>query len=245
MAAGEQACSQRLIVVDLAVEDDMDRAVLVRHGLMATSHIDDAEPAHADRHARRDMIPAVVGSSVPNGVAHPAESIRRVGSIRQTTGEAGYSTHRTSIGSMIAVGSPMRVERPAEHELVAADGTATGRHVDHLQTVATAELKNLLRLRDLERIPAEPIEPIIEDGHAAARSVLGVPLERIPPPEDVGSEFTSHHRRDVRRAHDRLPEGPRTIEALERRPPLGPRALVVIDRDRECTAGCNETCRVL
>src|SRR5678815_1300576 len=126
------------------------------------------------------MIPAVVRPSVSNGVAHPAQSIRRVGTIRQTTGEAGYSAHRPSIGWMSAIGSPMRVQpRAAEHELVAANGAAAGRHVDHLQTVASAELKDLLRLRDLERIAAKPIEPVIEDRHAAARSILGVPLERI------------------------------------------------------------------
>src|SRR3954469_20939387 len=157
MPAGKQPCPQRLIVVDLAIEDDVERAVLVRHRLMAAGDVDDAEPAHADRHAGRNMIPAVVGASVPNGVTHPAQPLGRIGTIRQATGEAGYSTHRSSIDSIAALGLPVRMKpRPAKHELVAANGAAAGRHIGHLETVATAELKDLLRLRHLERIAAEP-----------------------------------------------------------------------------------------
>jgi hypothetical protein len=52
----------------------------------------------------------------------------------------------------------MRVEaRPAEHELVAAHGAAARRHVDHLRPMPASEQEELLGLRDLEGIAAEPV----------------------------------------------------------------------------------------
>src|SRR5687767_11963816 len=46
-----EAWSQRGVVVDLAVEDDPQRAVLVGHGLLAAFEVDDRQSLHADRGA--------------------------------------------------------------------------------------------------------------------------------------------------------------------------------------------------
>ena len=56
MALGLQLGDQRLEVVDLAVERDPDRAVLVREGLLARRQVDDREPPMAE--------PDVPGSAV-------------------------------------------------------------------------------------------------------------------------------------------------------------------------------------
>src|SRR5262245_19206529 len=164
-----------LVVVDLPVEYDVDRTILVDHRLVAAGHVDDAEPAHPDRDAGSDVVATVVGAAVSNRVAHPAKPLRGIRPIGRLTHKAGYPAHDGPIGSAGAARSATGVEPgPPEHELVAADGPTTGRHVGHLQPMPTPELKNLLGLRDLERIAAEPVEPIIDDRHAPARAVLGV-----------------------------------------------------------------------
>src|SRR5262249_53419749 len=48
MAATYQARTQLLVVVDLPVEDDPDRAVFVPNGLMPRREVDDAQPSHSD-----------------------------------------------------------------------------------------------------------------------------------------------------------------------------------------------------
>ena len=58
-------------VVDLAVEDDPDRAVLVVNRLMAGRQIDDAQPPHPERHAFFHPHALVVGAAMADDVAHP------------------------------------------------------------------------------------------------------------------------------------------------------------------------------
>src|SRR6478672_13745859 len=110
MAAGQEPRAELLVVVDLAVEHDVDGPILVRHRLMPAGHVDDAEAAHADGDARRDVIPVVVGPAMPNGVAHAAEPVRGVRRVGRATGEAGYSAHGGLACCPPATGSPMRVE---------------------------------------------------------------------------------------------------------------------------------------
>ena len=49
MPAPPQHVPQHGVVVQLAVEDGRHRTVLVVDGLVTTGHIDDREPAHAER----------------------------------------------------------------------------------------------------------------------------------------------------------------------------------------------------
>src|SRR5450432_1485037 len=70
MALGDQLCAQRLVIVDLAVEDHPERAVLIRNGLMAGAEVNDAETAHADGAAAFDMEAFVVRTAMANPVAH-------------------------------------------------------------------------------------------------------------------------------------------------------------------------------
>ena len=55
---------QLLEVVDLAVEDDADAAVLVEQRLLAGGHVDDRQPPMAEADTRLDVHAALVGAAV-------------------------------------------------------------------------------------------------------------------------------------------------------------------------------------
>ena len=61
---------QFLEVVDLAVEDDGDGAVLVEQRLLAGGHVDDRQPPMAEADARRDVQTALVRAAVVLALVH-------------------------------------------------------------------------------------------------------------------------------------------------------------------------------
>ena len=61
-------------VVDLAVEDDPDRAVLVRQRLIAGRKVDDAETTVAEADALADVEPVGVGAAVRDDARHRGEA---------------------------------------------------------------------------------------------------------------------------------------------------------------------------
>src|SRR5688572_9880579 len=73
VAGAFEVAAQLPVVVDLAVEDDPDRAVLVRDRLLAAFEIDDAEAPHAERDAFADVDAFLIGAAVHDGPAHPAD----------------------------------------------------------------------------------------------------------------------------------------------------------------------------
>ena len=56
-ALGAQALADRLVAVELAVDDELDLAARVRHRLIAVAEADDREPGMAEEHARRRARP--------------------------------------------------------------------------------------------------------------------------------------------------------------------------------------------
>ena len=66
---------QLAVVVDLAVEDDPDRAVFVGHRLMPALEVDDAQPAHAERDAVSEIHALIVRAAVHDGRAHVADLV--------------------------------------------------------------------------------------------------------------------------------------------------------------------------
>ena len=64
VAAGEQLLAQLGVVVDLAVEDDDDGAVLVGHRLRAAGDVEDREPPVAEADAVADVEAVAVGAAV-------------------------------------------------------------------------------------------------------------------------------------------------------------------------------------
>src|SRR5476651_2145066 len=77
VAFAQQKCAQFLIVIDFSVEDDLDSAVLVRDGLMASLKIDDRESAKTQSDRSRDVVPVIVRPTMVNSVRHGLHERRR------------------------------------------------------------------------------------------------------------------------------------------------------------------------
>src|SRR5688572_23530266 len=73
VAAALEIAAQLAVVVDLAVEDNPDRPVFVRDRLMTAFEVDDAQAAHAERHAIAEIDPFVVRTAVHDRGAHAAD----------------------------------------------------------------------------------------------------------------------------------------------------------------------------
>src|SRR5258706_7736008 len=70
MALLLQQTAQLAVVVNLAVEDHVDAAVLVCDGLVAGIEIDDAEPPHRQPGVVIAVVSGRIGSTVDHRVAH-------------------------------------------------------------------------------------------------------------------------------------------------------------------------------
>ena len=68
-----QLRAQVAVVVDLAVEDGDDRAVLVEDRLVAAGEIDDAQTARAERDAVVREVALAVGPAMDDPIRHPAD----------------------------------------------------------------------------------------------------------------------------------------------------------------------------
>src|SRR5438046_10339100 len=96
MAAADQVATHFVMIVDLAVEDDLDRPVLVPDRLLPAGDIDDREPTHAERDLRGDEIPAVVGPSMEDRIANGAHGAAgRLGSERPPRASR-HAAHRAT-----------------------------------------------------------------------------------------------------------------------------------------------------
>ena len=84
---------QFLEVVDLAVVDDDDRAILVEERLLAGGQIDDREPAVAEADARGDVEARIVGSAMAQAVVHPLEQGPVYGPLVHAIKDADDSAH--------------------------------------------------------------------------------------------------------------------------------------------------------
>src|SRR5258706_9255366 len=67
--------AQLAIVVDLAVEHDPDRAVLVGDRLESIVEVNDAQAAHADGHAVAHVDALIVGAAMRDDTAHGADLV--------------------------------------------------------------------------------------------------------------------------------------------------------------------------
>ncbi len=70
MTAGQQPLPQWLIVVDLAVQDDPERFVLVGNRLPSPREVDDGEAAETEPEARLDVDRGIVGATVRDCPRH-------------------------------------------------------------------------------------------------------------------------------------------------------------------------------
>src|SRR4029077_11223441 len=65
-----QLSLQGPVIVDLSVEHDLLRAILVGDRLLPPCKIDDAQPAHPEAHGTRGVHAFIVGAAVADGRAH-------------------------------------------------------------------------------------------------------------------------------------------------------------------------------
>ena len=66
-----------MMIVDLAVEDDVDVGSLVGDRLLASLYVDYAEAPHTESDARSDEMSLIVGTTMFDGAAHTRESCLR------------------------------------------------------------------------------------------------------------------------------------------------------------------------
>ena len=77
VAAAPQVVTNRGVVVELAVLNGPDRAVLVRERLVSPLDVDDAEASRTDRGTRRHVRAVVVRAAVHHRVVHAVENVVR------------------------------------------------------------------------------------------------------------------------------------------------------------------------
>src|SRR5579864_1629142 len=70
VTGGGQLGCQVAIVVDLPVEDDGRRAVLVKYGLFPAAQVDNAQPPESKPHRTFDEISVVIRAAVSETVSH-------------------------------------------------------------------------------------------------------------------------------------------------------------------------------
>ena len=93
VAAGFQPRAQRGMVVDLAVEDDPDRAILVGHRLMPATHVHDGQAPMSEPHGAVDEQALAVGAAVTKNVPHPLEPRLLHGLVDVELRDAGDAAH--------------------------------------------------------------------------------------------------------------------------------------------------------
>ena len=82
MTARAELALDLLEVVDLAVGDDLDRAVLVGERLLAAGEVDDREPAHGQADARQQNAAFFVGSPMVQRPDHALHFVSATGRVR-------------------------------------------------------------------------------------------------------------------------------------------------------------------
>src|SRR5437868_5239632 len=82
-----------LKIVDFAVEHNPDAAIAVRHGLVATRNINDAQPIETESHVSVLIYAVIVRAAVYRNLTHTMQQRMLDGTIRIEIKEPVYTTH--------------------------------------------------------------------------------------------------------------------------------------------------------
>src|SRR6266571_132945 len=93
VSAGQEPAAELAIIVDLTVEDDDLRAILVEDRLSPARQIDDAEPPHPEADGALHIDALVVRPPMPDRVAHPPNRGRGGGPGRVSVYDSDDTTH--------------------------------------------------------------------------------------------------------------------------------------------------------
>src|SRR5207302_8902759 len=91
-ALGFELRAERRRVVDLAVVDDGDRLVVVRHGLVAVLDVDDRKARHADVRIRMRDDTTPVRAAMADPLAHAGDPLARLRGRRLERGDPDGSS---------------------------------------------------------------------------------------------------------------------------------------------------------
>ena len=94
MAERSEFGHQRLEIIDLAVEDDANRTILVVERLIAAREIDDGEPAVAEPDARPIVETVAVGAAMGENVGHTSKQAPIRVATPTIIEDTGYPAHR-------------------------------------------------------------------------------------------------------------------------------------------------------
>src|SRR5208283_3514190 len=99
MAFAQEKCAQFLKVIDFSVENDLDRSVLIRDGLMASLKVDNREPAETQTNRTGDVVSLVVWAAMVYRVRH---GLQERGRHRRLAAQHQFSADSTHIVSLTA-----------------------------------------------------------------------------------------------------------------------------------------------
>ena len=75
MPARFQPPAQLAIIVDFAVEDELDRAVFVTKRLIAAGDVDDLEPPHRQTDSPVDEVARAIGTAMRQRIVHASQQL--------------------------------------------------------------------------------------------------------------------------------------------------------------------------
>src|ERR1043166_4386833 len=85
------------MIIDLTIEDDLHRAILIGDRLPAAFDVDNGKTARSQGEAVLDEVAVAVGTTVPNRLAHPPHlNLERRSSATKNAGNAGDAAHQAS-----------------------------------------------------------------------------------------------------------------------------------------------------
>src|SRR5207302_39141 len=122
-AARLQLAAQVAEVVDLAVEDEGDGAVLASHRLLAGDEVDDRQTCHPECRLAIQIAAGVVGAAVLEDLQHRVEDLAVAAARADPAGDAAHQR-------VAPTGAPARLSRrsstqPAAHALERPGGRAS------------------------------------------------------------------------------------------------------------------------
>ena len=100
MPAFEQALAQFLIVVDLAVEDEPLRFVLIVQRLLPASEVDDRQPTHGEADILADVKTVLVRPAMDDGAVHLLQQAA-VGRLPVGVDKPGNSAHQLLLTAIV------------------------------------------------------------------------------------------------------------------------------------------------
>src|SRR5918993_5499135 len=104
---------------------------------------------------------------------------------------------------------------PPEDELVTAEPPATRLQLHQRKTSRRVEVEDLFGLCDLERIAAQPVDPVMRHRHAARPPVVTVSDDRVTSLHRIGEDAAYDEVGNECRRHRDSADGRRVVGAFD------------------------------